>query len=405
MEDESRNNVVVRKAVEAVHTSGNLTLLERKVVNILLLNAYEDLLTQNITHELPVAYLYDLLGWTESNNTHLLKQTLSKLATTKIEFDILSDKSGKKKGSSWGVMSFISFGGISEGVCSYRYDMALAEKLYDPEIYATINVSVQKEFGGSYALNLYENCLRYKKVKSTGWWDLPRLRKLLGADAEFYSEFKYLKSRVIDPSVKEINQVSDLLVEPEYRKNGRSVTHARFIVRENPQQQLMKEETEDEYAHIRESDLFKRMRQHKMGEKLAIALILEKGEEHVKGVVDYVESLDKKKKVKGSTGGYIRAALEKNWEMAVDKEEQAKIKKEEERKAEEEAKSASRDHKAREKKWKEIANAAIDALPVEVLEVHFEQFKSETTLLPALIKTGLKSEAFRAWLRPQMLPS
>lgn len=38
----------LKKHVAAVHIRNRLSLLERKVANILLLNAYEDLLTQEV---------------------------------------------------------------------------------------------------------------------------------------------------------------------------------------------------------------------------------------------------------------------------------------------------------------------------------------------------------------------
>jgi Initiator Replication protein len=180
------SNERVKKHVAAIHTSGELSLLERKMVNVLLLNAYDALLTRR-THVLPIKHLCAMLGWDDSKNTERLQEVLLKLASTAVEFNMMED--GKEV---WRVMSMISYGEISEGICTYRYDEYLAERLYDPEIYATINIGIQRRFEGSYALTLYENCLRYKIVGSTGWWELERFKKIIGANAAIYDEFKFL---------------------------------------------------------------------------------------------------------------------------------------------------------------------------------------------------------------------
>ncbi|MEM5398387.1 hypothetical protein, partial [Staphylococcus gallinarum] len=46
----------LKKHVATVHVSGELSLLERKIVNVLLLNAYDELLTKK-RHTLPVGIL------------------------------------------------------------------------------------------------------------------------------------------------------------------------------------------------------------------------------------------------------------------------------------------------------------------------------------------------------------
>lgn len=298
-------NRQLRKHVAAIHTSGVLSLLERKMANVLLLNAYEVLLTQR-THRIPVKLLCASLGWDESNNTERLQDALRKLASTSVEFNIMED--GKE---SWQVMAMISFGRIKDGICMYRYDEYLAERLYDPEIYATINMAVQRKFESGYALTLYENCLRYKNVGSTGWWDLDRFRSIMGANSTMYDEFKYLKRDVITRPLEHVNKVSDIRLVPEYQKNGRKVSAIRFLISESEQQSLLKPAVTDEHEELRESETYKRLREHGIGERLAMAWILQ-DEERAKAVLNYVEAKDKKKQVKGSTAGYIRKLIEDN---------------------------------------------------------------------------------------------
>ena len=202
--------------------------------------------------------------------------------------------------------------------------------MYDPDIYATINMRIQRQLKGGYSLALYENCLRYKNVGSTGWWELAKFRRLVGADASLYDSFKRINERIIQPSVKEINKSSDIFVEPEFKKESRKVIAIRFLVRENSQKAIFKQEETDEFVALRETDIFKRLKDHGIGDKLAITWILQ-DEERAKSVVDYVESKDKKKQVKGSTAGYIRKLIEDKAEVGkpgyeAKKEEEAKAK-------------------------------------------------------------------------------
>jgi len=326
-------NETVKKHVAAIHMSGELSFLGRKMVNVLLLNAYDDLLTRR-THKLPVPYLLSMLGWDGSQNVDDLKDVLMRLASTPVEFNVMED--GKE---TWRVMSMISFGEIKGGVCTYRYDEYLAERLYDPEVYATISIGMQRRFDGGYALTLYENCLRYKDVGSTGWWDIGRFRKIVGATAPMYDEFKYLKREVIAKPVEEINRVSDIRVTPEYRKEGRKVTAVRFLVSESPQRTLLKPEATDDYGALRESETFKRLREHGIGERLAIAWLIE-DEERVKAIVSYTEEKARKKQVKGTTAGYIRSLVE-NPEADIGSKTAYEKKKEEQKRAEEEAAAAA----------------------------------------------------------------
>lgn len=299
------SNESVRKHVAAIHTSGELSLLERKMANVLLLNAYDDLLTKR-THKIPIKLFTLMLGWDESNNIERLKAALKRLNTTDIVFDLMQDGKGK-----WTTVTMLSFGEIEKGVCSYRYDEFLAEKLYDPEIYATINIKIQRKLKGGYSLALYENCLRYKGVGSTGWWELVKFRRLLGVENEYYDDFRRLSEKIIKPAIKEINSSSDINIEVEFQRERRKVIAIRFLVTENPQQSIFNssDEKNDEYFSVRESATYKRLKEHGIGDKLAVAWVLQ-DDKRASEVIAYVEEKDRKKKIKSSTGAYIKKLIE-----------------------------------------------------------------------------------------------
>ena len=228
---------------------------------------------------------------------------------------------------SWAVVSMLSFGEIKNGICTYRYDEFLAEKLYDPEIYATINIKVQRELKGGYSLALYENCLRYKNVGSTGWWELDKFRKLVGADAPIYDDFKRINERIIRPSVKDINKSSDIHIEPELQKERKKVSAIRFSVEENAQHTITNKDSTDEFTEIRENLTYKRLRAHGIGDRLAITLVVQ-DEKRASEIIEYVEEKDKKNKIKNSTGAYIKKLIDEGADVGkpayqTQKEEEA----------------------------------------------------------------------------------
>lgn len=300
---------VLRKHVAAVHTSGDLTLVERKIANILLLNAYDDLVPSDgsdVRHTIPVRYLSQMVGWEESKNVAALKTALRALQTTTVEFNLLKDGL-----EDWESMSLLSYARVHDGICTYGYVGELARKLHNPAVFATINVGVQKRFKGGYSLTLYENCVRYKNVKSTGWWNLEKFRRLMGAEAAMYDDFKRLSAFVVKKSVEEINQISDIRIVPEYRREGRKVVAIRFSVEENPQQSLFGPNPldDEELDRIRCSEEFERLRHHGISERLAL-MWLKQDPEQARLAIQAAEAKDREGKIKTSTGAYIRRLIE-----------------------------------------------------------------------------------------------
>ena len=224
---ENLNSKNLKKNVAAIHTDGQLSLLQRKLSNVLLLNAYDNLLTKP-EHEIDEKTLCVMLGY-DSNDRAPLKAALKALAAVQAEWDILDDAGGEVE---WGVASLLSHAVLRKGRCRYGYAPTLAEKLYNPAIYASINMSIQRRFKSGHALALYENCYSFKNVGSTGWWDIQLFRRLLGiGDSDYYKSFKHLNAKIIKPVTREINKSSDIEITPEFKKQGRSISEIRFIIK------------------------------------------------------------------------------------------------------------------------------------------------------------------------------
>ncbi|WP_170765664.1 replication initiation protein [Ruegeria lacuscaerulensis] len=297
----------VKKNVAAIHISGKLTLLQRKLSNVLLLNAY-DALTSAATHTIDARTLAMMVGY-NSNDFDTLRASLRALAETVAEWDML-DEQGRQE---WGVSSLLSFAKLKNGICEYAYSPALAQKLYDPKIYALINVQIQRNFSSGHGLALYENCYRFVRTGSTGWWALEVFRKLMGVDgSDYYASFKHLNAKIIKPAVAEVNKSSDILIEPEFQKKGRTVTDIRFLIKGNPQKAMFEIDDSD---GVRNLQVYKTLRRQGVSDRLARQWIAEHGEDYVQQKLNYVSGQGGVK----STVGYLSAALRDDYK-SPDKE-------------------------------------------------------------------------------------
>lgn len=288
----------VKKNVAAIHVSGKLTLLQRKLSNVLLLNAYDTLISQP-KHQIDARTLCLMIGY-NSNDTDTLRAALRGLAETVAEWDMLDDK-GKQE---WGVSSLLSYAKLKGGVCEYAYSPALAEKLHDPKVFALINLNIQRRFTSGHGLALYENCYRFVRTGSTGWWPIDTFRRLMGVDdSVYYESFKHLNAKIIKPAVEEVNRTSNIDITPEFTKRGRAVTELRFLIREN--RQLAMFDIDDGDA-VRAAPVYVRLLGQGVSDRLARQWIQEHGEALVADKLDYVSGQPNVR----SPVGYLRAVLQ-----------------------------------------------------------------------------------------------
>jgi hypothetical protein len=301
----SKDKQILKKHVAAIHIGAKLSLLQRKLVNALLYNAYDQLLTAK-EHKISASVLCEMIGF-DSHNSAYLKGALKGLMETVVEFDVLEDD-GK---TSWEAMVLLPYAKLKGGVCTYRYEQSLAEKLYHPDVYSKINLSVLREMKSAHALVLYENCYRYVDIAHTPWWDVDVFRKLMSVDQMIsYKQFKLLNRAVIQPAMKEVNELSNIQLELETKRKGRTVTGLRFIIRPNPQLSLIGMDTEDD---ITQMPAYKALMAEGVSKTLARAWVIEHDEAYIFEKLDLASNEAVRGKIKSSKAGFLRAAVEQDF--------------------------------------------------------------------------------------------
>ncbi|WP_340263542.1 replication initiation protein [Sulfitobacter pontiacus] len=301
----NKDNQILKKHVAAIHIGAKLSLLQRKLVNALLYNAYDQLLTGQ-EHHISASVLCEMIGF-DSKNIGYLKGALKGLMETVVEFDVL-EEDGER---SWEAMVLLPYAKIKGGTCTYRYERALAEKLYHPDVYSKINLSVLREMNSAHALVLYENCYRFEGIGHTAWWDIEVFRKLMAVDTmSSYKPFKALNRNVIQPAMKEVNKLSNIQIEMETRMKGRTVTGLRFIVKPNAQLSLVGMDSEDDITAL---PAYKALLAEGISKTLARAWALEYDEQYIFEKLDLASSQAASGKIRSSKAGFLKSAIEEDY--------------------------------------------------------------------------------------------
>lgn len=219
----------VRKNAGAVQIRNSISLVQRKLFSVALFNAYDDLPNFSVvSHEIPLGLLAYLAGF-NSNNTQYLKDALTDLVSHAIHWNI-QRVDGKE---AWAVSALLASARIEDGTVYYSFSPELRRRLYNPEVYAQLEIMVIRAFKSGYALALYENCKLYVKEGATADWSPKELRELLGAwDNPTYENFSRFMDKVIKPAVAEVNRLSELRVAPVLKREGRRVVSVWFKVEE-----------------------------------------------------------------------------------------------------------------------------------------------------------------------------
>ena len=218
----------VIKASPAIQIQSKITHLQRRVWNVLLANAYNELPNTDI-HRVSVAELAKSLGFNSRDSEHL-KETLEALVDCTVKWNILE----KDKEVEWGVASLLANAKIRDGICTYSFAPELRYKLYNPRVYAKLNLHLQNRFTSRYALILWEVCFDYfdrvREAGETPFIPLKDFRELMGLEKKAYPDFKVLNRNVVKESIQEINELTNYHVEVELKRIGRKVGELKFRI-------------------------------------------------------------------------------------------------------------------------------------------------------------------------------
>lgn len=226
------NNRLIKTHSSAIQITHKLSLVQHKAWLVLLRNAYQEIPDPNIKkHKIRLSELATYLGYTNNRNDGYFKEILEGLVDTKVSWNVFS----KDGVGEWGIASMLAGCRVKGGVVEYDYSTFLREKLYNPKMFALLNLQMLNQFSSKYSLAIYNLCKDYTGTNRTPFIELAQFREFMGLEESEYPTFKSLNRRVIKEPIAEINKFSDIFVKVEYTKEKRRVIGLQFLIRENPQ--------------------------------------------------------------------------------------------------------------------------------------------------------------------------
>lgn len=253
----------LKKSVDAIYAypmTGKLTLLARKVFNILLANAMQTDAEPEF-YEIRIVDLAKDADY-DSNDMSTLLDTLDDMQRTLLRWSV-QERVGDRcvpveiRAQLIGTVNIVG-GAVSPGertnvakVLRYKFDDQVKQRLLVPEVYARINLQLQKKFRSAFSIALYEQIIRYKNnIASDGWSYTTKLpwrswrNLIVGMESpDSYEQYKYFCRDVIVKSLKELNKVvKDYEIEYLAFKEGKSVKDIQFRIRQTAQVPLKLEQ-------------------------------------------------------------------------------------------------------------------------------------------------------------------
>lgn len=310
---------VLRKHVAIIHAYSMMSVLQRKIINILFLEALrnkDDQLVNNSSVVIECHTSFSKLAKSihfNSNNTQYLKEAIDDLASLKIEWNLLKDK----------VPTNISFLNLRilhgsptfyhDGIFNFSFHKLIFDFIGNPSIYGTIDMELQSEFESKYGHSLYENSTRFLNLQKGKIISLDTFRKLLGVEEDKYASMRELTRNVIRPSIEEVNDRSEFIVNLESIKAGRKITGFELSVTSKKKTILINAEIASDLTNKAQEEIKKYF--GSISEQVLNNILQNHSEEYLLEKIAYTKEYTKKDKLGFYPIPYLISAIKDDYKF------------------------------------------------------------------------------------------
>lgn len=196
-----------------------LTLNDRRVYNLLLENAW-DSIDRNVEHVISKSALRG-----SHNSNDRVGDSVERLMASIVRVKVMRD--GQES-----IERVQLLGGNVEtlhrdGLLHYEIPARLRKIIGNSTVFARLKREIMFALTSKYALTLYEMVQKRGNLKyrSSERFALDDLRAVLGVPKGKLTTWSNLNLRALQPAAKEVNALSDFMVELVPHKTGRSVSH------------------------------------------------------------------------------------------------------------------------------------------------------------------------------------
>ncbi len=263
-----KNGLVVKDNA-LINASYNLELTEQRLIMLAIINARES--GQGITAdsklEIHASDYAKLFNVSIDASYKALREAVNNLFNRQFSYIAEYKRTGKTGvvRSRWVSRIF------------YVDDLALLEITFAPDVvplvtrleehFTSYQAKQVAHLTSKYATRLYELLIAWREVGKVPQIEISEFRNRLGLLDTEYTAMNNFKSRVLEPSIKQINEHTDITVTYEQHKKGRTISGFSFKLKQK--QKAKKVETNRDQDT---QDLFTKMtdaQRHLFGHKLA----------------------------------------------------------------------------------------------------------------------------------------
>jgi plasmid replication initiation protein len=247
----TKKTALVVKSNQLIEASYRLDLIEQRIILAAIVEARESQLGLGddfITLE--AKHFVEAFGMQGANVYQQLKSGLDTLFNRFIVVRDIHPESGNERVSKVRWISTASYID-GEGKIQIRFSTDMVPYITRLEReFTSYRLEKIGKLSSAHAVRLYELLVQYLNIGSREV-ELAWLKETLGLVAE-YTSIKDFKKPVLDSSISQINEHTDIILSYTQRKTGRAITHIIFDIKPKPipKQEKKKTQTEEKQPKI-----------------------------------------------------------------------------------------------------------------------------------------------------------
>lgn len=229
-------NKLIVKDNALINASYNLDLVEQRLVLLAIIEARESGKGINANDPLVIhaeSYV-NQFGVHRNTAYQALKDACLDLFARQFSYQSLSEKGNVQNHRTRWVSEIIYV--EKEAIVKLIFSPAVVPLITRLEKYFTSYEMQQvRKLNTGYAVRLYELLICWRSTGKTPIIDIEEFRKRMGVLDTEYQRMYDFKKYILDPSIKQINQNTDITATYEQHKTGRTITGFSFKFKQKPQ--------------------------------------------------------------------------------------------------------------------------------------------------------------------------
>lgn len=235
-----KNGLVVKDNA-LINASYNLEVTEQRLILLAIINARETQqgITSDSKLEIHASDYANQFNVKKETAYEALKNAVNNLFERQFSFRETTKKGVGIVRSRW----------VSR--IKYIDDSAILEITFAPDVvplitrleqhFTSYQLKQVSQLTSKYAIRLYELLIAWREVGKVPKIELSEFREKLGIAADEYKAMNHFKSRVLETSIKQINEHTDITVSYEQHKTGRTITGFSFKFKQKQTSKLVKQ--------------------------------------------------------------------------------------------------------------------------------------------------------------------